>query len=145
MFVRGVAVGAILVVTLSFLRGGASRHARIATVLSTLSVAAWMITESQTLWGALEFNSALLFLAYPVAGLFWLFVVTVFEDRPLSAASLSPAALLLVAGVVSGFTPMPIRDWFGRREMLPVRCCAFMRRWSSPRAGVEICWMGAAA
>ena len=111
VFVRGIAVGALLVTALSFLRGGMGRNARIATVASNLSVAAWLITESHTLWGAFGLSALILMIAYPVAGLFWLFVITVFEDRPIRPAGLSPAVLLLAAGIATGFTTLPVRDW----------------------------------
>jgi AraC-like DNA-binding protein len=116
MFVRGIGVGAILVVGLNFLRGGVSRHARWATVLASCSIAAWLITESHTLWGAFGFNQLILIVAYPVAGLFWLFVITVFEDRPLSVARFGPAILLLASGLLTEPAHGALRDglWAGR-------------------------------
>lgn len=116
MFVRGIGVGAILVVGLNFLRGGVSRHARWATVLASCSISAWLITEAHSLWAAFGFNELILLVAHPVAGLFWLFVLTVFEDRPLSLARFGPAILLLAAGLLTELTHGALRDglWAGR-------------------------------
>jgi AraC-like DNA-binding protein len=46
-----------------------------------------------------------------VAGLFWLFVVTVFDDRPLSAAAWAPAAVLFVTGFICQVMAPPEKDW----------------------------------
>ncbi|MGH6999121.1 MAG: hypothetical protein ACREEO_13070, partial [Phenylobacterium sp.] len=59
-----------------------------------VSLAAWLITESPRLWDGFGRSYVLLAPAYPVAGLFWLFVVAVFDDGPLRPAHLAPAALM---------------------------------------------------
>jgi AraC-like DNA-binding protein len=48
------------------------------------------------------------FLALGGAGWFWLFVVTLFEDRPISPKTLAPGALLTAVGLVG---------WVGRQQM----------------------------
>ncbi|MBU1376298.1 MAG: helix-turn-helix domain-containing protein [Alphaproteobacteria bacterium] len=111
MFARGIAVGAMGVTGLSFLASGVSRHARVATSLISLSLICWLITESGTLWPALGHFYPLVIPAYGVAGLFWLFVVTVFEDRPLTLASWSPAAILFVTGFICEASHPPFKDW----------------------------------
>ena len=111
MFARGVAAGAMGVTALVFVGGGGARHARLATVMAAVSIIAWLTTESAMLWSAFGHAYLLLVLAYPVAGLFWLFVLTVFEDRPLSAANLAPAALLLATGLLTLASPPVAKDW----------------------------------
>jgi AraC-like DNA-binding protein len=111
MFSRGIAVGAMGVTGLSFAASGVNRHARVATSLVALSLMCWVITESATLWGATGRFFPLAIPAYPVAGLFWLFVVTVFEDRPLTWKSWVPAGILLVSGFVCELSSPPAKDW----------------------------------
>ena len=96
--VRGIAVGALLVSGLGVWRSDVPRHARIATALAMLSIACWLITESHV-WRALGTAYLLLVLSFPVGGLFWLFVAAVFEDRPINALTLSPAAVLTCTGI----------------------------------------------
>src|SRR4051812_9813636 len=100
MFVRGIAVGALAVMGLSVWRSGVSREVQAVTVATTLSVVAWMIVESPTLWGAFGRPYWLNLPAYPVGAMFWLLVVVVFEDRRLNAANLAPAAVLVASGPV---------------------------------------------
>ncbi|MCI3135274.1 helix-turn-helix domain-containing protein [Phenylobacterium aquaticum] len=96
---------------ISFARSPLARHARIATALVSLSLIAWLITESHSLWAAFGRSDLLLLPAHPVAGLFWLFVLVVFEDRPLTRGNLAPAALLLITGALTELAPLPLRDW----------------------------------
>lgn len=103
--VRGVAVGALVLTGLAVLRSDLRRDARIATLLCCLSGAAWVVTESGSAWAALGRFPPLLVLAFPVAGLFWLFVATVFEDRRLTLLSISPAALFVVSGYLASVAP----------------------------------------
>jgi AraC-like DNA-binding protein len=111
MFVRGIAMGAMTVSAISFLRSDVARRIRLTTVLLCVSLVAWLITESETLWSAFDHAYPIVIPAYPVAGLFWLFVLVVFEDRPLTPANLSPAVLLLVSGFVTVLAPPPEQDW----------------------------------
>lgn len=112
MFVRGLAVGAVLVIGVGVWRSpGMARHSRIATLAAAISIAAWLITESATLWGAMGRFYPIVIPAYALAGLFWLFVVTVFEDRTLTAWNLTPAGLLLVTGFLCEVLPRPEGQW----------------------------------
>src|SRR5512143_3769126 len=109
-FVRGVAVGVMLVTALGVWGGGVGRDARLATLFAWLSIAAWTITESEPLNAALGARIPLLLLALPVAGLFWLFVAVVFEAWPVSLATLSPTIALLAFGSPLAFTGRPRSD-----------------------------------
>jgi hypothetical protein len=79
-----------------------SLRARLVTLALGLSTIAWVISESHTLWAAFGHANFLLALSYPVGGVVWLFIVTVFEDRPIRpfALALAPSAILLVLGFV---------------------------------------------
>ncbi|MEO8113919.1 MAG: helix-turn-helix domain-containing protein, partial [Phenylobacterium sp.] len=92
-------------------RSGVSRQARLATALLGLSVLTWLITESPALWGAFGEPRFLAALSFPVAGFFWLFIVTVFEDRPLTPLMLAPAAGLLAIGLARGAGPLAGPLW----------------------------------
>jgi AraC-like DNA-binding protein len=113
MLVRGIGVGALAVAGLAFLASRAAREVRLVTALASLSVSCWIISESETLKPAL--GPILRFLidlpAFSVAGMFWLFAVVVFEDRPLTVLKWIPAILLLAAGLVCLILPEPQQTW----------------------------------
>jgi len=98
MFVRGIAVGAMAVTGFAVWRSGLSRHVQFVAVATCVGITAWLITESATLWAAFDHFYPIKVLAYPNAGLFWLLVVTAFEDRPLSGWTLSPVIVLTATG-----------------------------------------------
>jgi len=109
-FVRGIAVGALLVMSLSIWRSGVSRHGRIATALMAAGVIGWLVCESRALWGAFGDAYPFVVAAWPTAGLFWLFVAAVFEDRSVSARTLWPSAVLLVSGALNSMSAPPAFD-----------------------------------
>ncbi len=102
-FVHGLAAGAMLVVGLAVGRSSLSRHIRIATVLLAAGVAGWLVDESAPLRQALGEPVVLPFLSSPVAGLFWLFALTVFADWKVTPLTLTPAVVLLVSGLAQPF------------------------------------------
>src|SRR5262245_39175363 len=108
---RGVAVGAFLLTALAVGRSELRRDARLATTPTCLSAAAWVLTDSPATWAALQRFPLLMVLAFPVAGLFWGFVATVFEDRRLTAATLAPAAGFAAAGAVIAQAPAAASAW----------------------------------
>jgi AraC-like DNA-binding protein len=114
MFTRGLAVGATVVLGLAVWRSGVGRSVQLSTVMVTASVVAWLICESRPLWSVTDYFLPLLFLSFPVGGLFWQFVITVFEDRPVSPATLAPSVLLMGTGLTMQVLGKPIGDevWF---------------------------------
>lgn len=110
MFVRGVAVGGLAMLGLAVGRSGVSRDVRWAVGLAAIALAAWVMTESHALWGALGRAYLVMFLAMPVAGLFWLLVMVVFEDWRVTPSTLAPTGLMLVSGVVMLASPPPLCD-----------------------------------
>jgi AraC-like DNA-binding protein len=109
-FIRGVTVGALLVVAVAVWRTNVSRHARVATLLGMASIAAWTMTESHAMQAALGNLFPLDALAMVVGGSFWLFVAAVFEERPISGWTLAPIPILLATGVSMNLAPSPISD-----------------------------------
>jgi AraC-like DNA-binding protein len=99
-FVHGLAAGAMLVLGLTVLRSTLGRDVRVASTLAVVSIAAWVVCESAPLWRALGQPPVLYVLSCPVAGLFWLFVLTVFADWKVSTRTLAPSALLLALGIL---------------------------------------------
>jgi len=106
----GFAVGAFGLAALGAARGGMRRDARFATVLTALSASAWVLTESQASWIALGRPFALFLLAFPVAGLFWAFVVCVFEDRALRPVEFAPAVGFELLGLAGAVTAPGVAD-----------------------------------
>jgi len=111
MFVRGVACGATALLAMAVWRSTIGLHARVSTLLFGASIVAWLITESSALWGALGRAYPIVLAAYPVGGFFWLFVLAVFADKPITWRNLSPAALLLVSGMLMAVAPARWFDW----------------------------------
>jgi len=105
LFVRGIAAGAMAATALGVWGSRVSPQARWVTLAMGLSTIAWLVTESSTLFGALGRAEVLLAMAYPVGGLFWLFISTVFEDRPVTPMMLAPPVTLLVLGFAMGSGP----------------------------------------
>ncbi len=110
---RGVAVGAFCVTGLAVWRSDLGRDARVATLLVCLSAAAWTLTESFAIGPAIRQVPLLPLLAFPVAGLFWQFVATVIEDRPLSALSFAPAVAFILTGLAISVTAAPVSHDLG--------------------------------
>ena len=107
---RGIGIGAMLVIGLTGWRSGTSRDARIASLLAGVSIAAWIATESNRLC-ALFGQVVLLFLpAYPVAGAFWLFLAVIFADMRVTPLTLAPSALLFVSGLAMTLSPPQVSE-----------------------------------
>lgn len=108
--VRGMAVGAMLVVGFSAWRSAIGRDARIAGLFAGVSVAAWIATESERVCALFGNNPLFLLPAYPVSGAFWLLMAVVFADMRVTALTLAPSAVLLVSGLVMTLSPPAIRE-----------------------------------
>lgn len=102
---RGVAIGAFLVIALVVGRSELSRDAKLTTILTFLSGAAWTLTGSEQTSTLLGRPHLLLWMTFPAAGFFWAFVACVFQDRPLRGSAFAPAALLLLLGAAATWAP----------------------------------------
>src|SRR5687768_8728138 len=111
-FVHGLAGGVMMVLALTILNSRLNAHVRAASALAGLSVVAWLITESPTLTAAIGQPYAfwLILVACPVSGLFWLMVLTVFDDWRVTPLTLAPAIVLHISGMAMQFAEPPVFD-----------------------------------
>ncbi len=108
LVMRGVALGALAAIAAGLWRSGIGAI-RIAGILLTASAAAYVLNSSGLTRDALGFASIPVhLLALGGAGWFWLFIVTLFEDRPISPTTLVAGGILTAVGLVG---------WLGRQEM----------------------------
>lgn len=109
---RGVAIGAMAALGFGLWAGRAGQPARLAGPLFSFSVLAYVINSSPLLTHA--FGAALMipihFAALGGTGLFWLFIVALFEDRAVSPHTLIPWALLTGIGLIGWFAPRPVQE-----------------------------------
>jgi AraC-like DNA-binding protein len=99
-FIRGQAAFALAVA-----RSRATPQAKWISAGLALSVVCWMISESGSMWGAFGRPLAVQAVGFLASWTFWLFVLRVFDDRPLRPWVLAPAAVLLLFGLSMGFLP----------------------------------------
>ena len=117
-FVHGLAAGAMLVMALVVGFSRLSGHVRLAAALTATSVAVWLLSEQPALFSAVGDNWLLCALNYPVGGLFWLFVLTIFADARVTPLTLAPAAILMVSGFVMRVSTPPTFDMiWGARNL----------------------------
>lgn len=115
-FLHGFAAGPLAALAFAMARSRLSVHVRIIAVLGWLSMTAMFVNESGPLWRAAGEPAIISALALPVAGLFWLFVLAIFDDWKISALTLSPATLLVVSGLAMQAVSPPLSDqiWVAR-------------------------------
>jgi AraC-like DNA-binding protein len=110
MVARGIAIGALAAMGAGFATGGVKSPARLAGVLFCIGTIGYTINSSPMLHEAMPWASIPAhFVSLGGAGLFWLFIVTLFEDRPVSPVTLAPWALLTVVGFIGIITPPSVR------------------------------------
>lgn len=108
---RGIAVGALAAMGFSFWRDGAGRPIRAAGVLFCIGTASYALNSCQALISALGwFIWPVHIFAIGGGALFWLFIITLFEDRPLSRLTLAPWGVMTVVGIIALFSQPPLRN-----------------------------------
>jgi AraC-like DNA-binding protein len=108
---RGIAIGALAASGVAFFRAGANPSMRIAGSLFFLSTIAYVVNSSHVLRPMLGiYDAPLTLLSLGGAGYFWLFVIALFQDRPISLPLLGPAALLTAVGLAGLITEPPVRN-----------------------------------
>jgi len=106
ILLRGIAIGALAAMTIGIWRDGAGKPARIAGVLFCISAACYAINASPPLIGAIGWLAPFVHIvAVGGAGFFWLFVMTLFEDRSISLKLLAPWTALTLIGAVGILLP----------------------------------------
>ena len=104
-----MAVGAQLGLGISLARSADDRGLRIATVLFVISNICFTLNDALVIQRLLgPFKLLLWLIQIGGAGYFWLFAVTLFEDRRLSPASAAPAVALTVIGLLGHYGPRAI-------------------------------------
>src|SRR5262249_3796360 len=110
LVLRGAAVGALAAVGAALWKAGRQPF-RIVGPLFTLSTIAYIFNGGPFFWAALGW------LVFPGArlslggvGYFWLFVVTLFEDRKLTLANFTPVILLTLVGIIGWIGHRPSGD-----------------------------------
>ena len=111
VFIHGIAAGAMIVSTLVIARSRLTPDVRVAAVLSGISIVAWIICEITPLWRAMGHLYLLQFLTFPVAAIFWLLLLAIFDDWRVRPATLAPVGLLVVMGFAQGVTAGTLSDW----------------------------------
>ncbi len=113
LLARGAAIGAVGATAAAFARAAepGARGVRVAGLLFCVNVIAYAINASPLVRSVVPFEAIWPIQLISVAGggLFWLFIVTLFEDRKLTPALFIPAAVLFVVGLVGIFTPREIQ------------------------------------
>ncbi len=111
LILRGVAIGALVATAAGLWRGGAGYPARLAGVMFSIAVIAYVLQSSAASRAALGPLAPLShFLALGGGGLFWLFIVTLFGDRRVEPLTLAPFAFLTLLGLAG---------WLGPRSAQP--------------------------
>ena len=106
---RGIAVGAQLGLGISLARSADDRGLRIATLLFVISNICFTLNGAHAIGQMLgPFHLLLWLIQIGSAGYFWLFAVTLFEDRWLGIASAAPAVALTVIGLLGQYGPRSI-------------------------------------
>jgi AraC-like DNA-binding protein len=112
LILRGAAIGALIATAVGLWRAGKGHSARLAGVLFSVSVLAYTLqssAESRLAIGPVE--PIVHFLALGGSGLFWLFIVTLFDDRDISPTTLAPFA---------GLTLLGLLGWLGPHNLQPI-------------------------
>ncbi|NOT42013.1 MAG: AraC family transcriptional regulator [Alphaproteobacteria bacterium] len=108
---RGAAIGALAATGFAFVRSSVQASLRIAGALFFLSTIAYVVNSSPELREMPGlYGGPVLLLSLGGAGYFWLFVITLFQDRPTSLPLFVPAALLTMVGFVGIATDPPVRN-----------------------------------
>ena len=107
----GFAIGALAATGVALFRAGANPSIRIAGSLFILSTIAYVVNSSPVLRPMLGlYDAPFTLLSLGGGGYFWLFIITLFQDRPISLRTLAPAALLTVVGLAGLATLPPVRN-----------------------------------
>jgi len=120
LLLRGIAIGALAAMAAGLARGVAGASQRIAGVLFCLGGAAYAVNSSDALREAVGpwFLLIVLFASSGV-GLFWLFLLTLFEDRPITAPMLVPPTVLALIAYLAIASPPVVRAWlFGLHHLI---------------------------
>ena len=108
LLLRGMAIGAVFATGVGLLRSRQGGPARWTGAIFCLSVAAFALNSGGAETRALHSVAGLIWLL-SIAGTawFWLFAVTLFEDRPVTWGLMTPVAIMMIVGLVGGLVGLP--------------------------------------
>ena len=108
VLLRGMAVGAMLCTAIGLLQGGPWAPARWTGALFSLAAACFALNSGgPTTEAVRSLFVPIWLLSLGGTGYFWMFAVTLFEDRPFEPGRWAPAAVMNLVGVVGVVTPGP--------------------------------------
>jgi AraC-like DNA-binding protein len=111
LFLRGIAIGALVATGAGLVRTGTSLAIRLVAGGFVMATVAYVLNSSPEVRAAsgpgLWFIN---FLGLAGGGWLWLFIVTLFEDRKLTAWSFAPVVLLTVVGLAGWREPGALRS-----------------------------------
>lgn len=108
VLLRGMAVGAVLATGLGLLRSGRVGAARWVGAVFCLSVAAFGLhSGGEETRALMVLNAPIWLLSIAGTAWFWLFAVTLFEDRRVTWERLTPIALMMMVATVGAILPSP--------------------------------------
>jgi AraC-like DNA-binding protein len=111
VLLRGMAIGAMLCTALGMLRDQPSVAARWSGALFSLSAAAFALNSGGPETAAVRALLPMIwFLSLGGAGYFWMFAVTLFEDRPFTPIRWAPPAVMTLIGIAGILVPRPMAD-----------------------------------
>lgn len=112
LLLRGIAIGAQAGLGIAIARAANAAGLRIATLLFILSNICFTLNGARTIRHMFgSFQPLLWLIQIGGAGYFWLFAVTLFEDRRLRVTSALPAVLLTVIGLIGQYGPTAFASW----------------------------------
>jgi AraC-like DNA-binding protein len=102
LILRGIAIGALAATAIGIWRVAARKPTGLAGLLLCLTALAHVMENSAALRAQLgPALTAINFFSMGGTGFVWLFVVTLFEDRPLEPRTLAPAVVLTLLGLLA--------------------------------------------
>jgi len=111
VLLRGMAIGAMLCTALGMLRDQPSVAARWSGALFSLSAAAFALNSGGPTTEAVRaIVPAIWFLSLGGAGYFWMFAVTLFEDRPFTPARWGAPVVMTLVGIAGILVRRPMAD-----------------------------------
>jgi AraC-like DNA-binding protein len=115
LVLRGIAIGSLAATSAGLWRSGLPAI-RIAGLVMTASTAAYVLNSTEITRENLGlFTIPVHLLSLGGVGWFWLFVVALFEDRPISGSTLAPGVLLSAVGLIGWLTRQQMGSavWIG--------------------------------
>lgn len=111
MLARGIAIGALTAIGAGIWRGASQQAVRIGGLFFVVTAIAYAINSSPQLLDAIgPLRPLINFMAFGGVAMFWLFIVTLFEDRPVNLATLTPWLILTIGALIGVVTTGPVRQ-----------------------------------